>query len=304
MKNTYRIRIISVLFLLSILLPAQYIYATDVIYENQQNNTTVSGTIKDVNDTPVIGASVVIDGTNIGVISDIDGKFIINVPNPSTATLKISFIGFKTQMIKVGSQKELKIVLQEDMNVLEDVVIVGFGTQKKTNLTGSIGTTDSKTFEARPVTTAAQALQGAVPGLNIINTGGSYENDPAINIRGIGTIGQGSSASPLVLIDGIEGDLTTLNPQDIDNISVLKDAAASSIYGSRAPFGVILVTTKEGTKGKMKLNYNNSFRFNTPISLPEMMDSYTYALFVNDACNNSGEVAYFNEEYLQRIQIY
>nr|WP_303925135.1 TonB-dependent receptor [Bacteroides intestinalis] len=304
MKNTYRIRIISVLFLLSIFFPAQYIYATDVIYENQQNNTTVSGTIKDVNDTPVIGASVVIDGTNTGVISDIDGKFIINVTNPSTATLKISFIGFKTQMIKVGNQKELKIVLQEDMNVLEDVVIVGFGTQKKTNLTGSIGTTDSKTFEARPVTTAAQALQGAVPGLNIINTGGSYENDPAINIRGIGTIGQGSSASPLVLIDGIEGDLTTLNPQDIDNISVLKDAAASSIYGSRAPFGVILVTTKEGTKGKMKLNYNNSFRFNTPISLPEMMDSYTYALFVNDACNNSGEVAYFNEEYLQRIQDY
>ena len=109
MKNTYRIRIISVLFLLSIFFPAQYIYATDVIYENQQNNTTVSGTIKDVNDTPVIGASVVIDGTNTGVISDIDGKFIINVTNPSTATLKISFIGFKTQMIKVGNQKELKI---------------------------------------------------------------------------------------------------------------------------------------------------------------------------------------------------
>ena len=190
------------------------------------------------------------------------------------------------------------------MNVLEDVVIVGFGTQKKTNLTGSIGTTDSKTFEARPVTTAAQALQGAVPGLNIINTGGSYESTPAINIRGTGTIGQGSSASPLILIDGIEGDLTTLNPQDIDNISVLKDAAASSIYGSRAPFGVILVTTKEGTKGEMKLNYNNSFRFNTPISLPKMMDSYTYALFVNDACNNSSQVAYFNEEYLQRIQDY
>lgn len=301
MKQTF----ISVLIvgLIGIIFPMQ-VYGTNEHVEDSLEDQIITGIIKDSDGNPVVGASIMLVDSNIGVVSDVDGRFSIKIPNGSSLTLQISFIGFESKMVSVKGKEEIVVILREDVQLLDDVVVVGFGTQKKANLTGSVGVTDSKAFEARPVTTAAQALQGVVPGLNIINTGGSYENDPSINIRGIGTIGQGSSASPLILIDGIEGDLTNINPQDIDNISVLKDASSSSIYGSRAPFGVILVTTKKGTKGKMRLNYNNSFRFNTPISLPEMMDSYTYALFVNDACNNSGEVAFFSNEYLQRIQDY
>ena len=270
--------------------------------EVMQQQISVSGVVVDTQGNPVIGASVIVENTSNGTITDLNGEFRLSVP--SGAMLKITFIGYKDVLIKASATEKLKVVLQEDTKTLDEVVVVGFGTQKKSNLTGAVGVTDAKTFETRPVSTAAQALQGVVPGLNIMNTGGSYENRPSVNIRGVGTIAQGSVASPLILIDGIEGDLNTINPQDIDNISVLKDAASSSIYGSRAPFGVILVTTKSGSKGKVKLNYNNSFRFNTPISLPQMMDSYTYALFVNDACNNSGEVAFYDNAYLQRIQDY
>lgn len=134
--------------------------------------------------------------------------------------------------------------------MLDEVVVVGFGTQKKVNLTGSVGLATAKEIEARPVANATQALQGLVPGLQITTNTGELDKNMSINIRGNGTIGDGSSGSPLILIDGMEGDINTVNPQDIENISVLKDAAASSIYGSRAPFGVILVTTKERQIGQ------------------------------------------------------
>ena len=136
------------------------------------------------------------------------------------------------------------------------------------------------------------------------NSGELYNNGPSIELRGLTTIGQGSSGSVLVLIDGMEGDLSTLNAQDIDNISVLKDAAASSIYGSRAPFGVILVTTKSGRKGKAQVNYNNNFRFKTPINMPEMADSYSWALYFNEASNNDGNGDDISPERLQRIRDY
>lgn len=302
MKNI--LKAILVLFVTTSFISIQEVYAESFADKELQDNTRITGTITDPNGDPVIGASIKVEGTGQGAISDVNGKFSLEISNPSTAILKVSFIGYREQTIRIGKNTDLKITLEENVQLLDAVVVVGFGTQKKTNLTGSVGVTDSKTFEARPVSTAAQALQGVIPGLNITSTGGSYENSPSISVRGIGTIGQGSSAQPLILIDGVEGDLNSINPQDIENISVLKDASASSIYGSRAPFGVILVTTKSGHSGKIKANYNNSFRFRTPISFPKMMDSYTYALFVNDACNNTGEVNYYSDEYLQRIQDY
>ena len=147
----------------------------------------------------------------------------------------------------------INVTLEIDNQMLEEVVVVGYGTQKKVNLTGSVSVIDSKAFESVPVANAVQALQGQVPGLNIYsNKGGGLNQKQSINVRGIGTIGEGSTGDALILIDGMEADIFSVNPQDIESISVLKDAAASSIYGSRAPFGVVLVTTKKGKAGKAK----------------------------------------------------
>ena len=155
----------------------------------------------------------------------------------------------------------MNVTLEDDNQALSEVVVVGFGTQKKVNLTGAVSVIDSKEIASRPVANATQALQGLVPGLQISSSSGSMDATPNVNVRGTTTIGEGSKGTPLILIDGSEGDLNTINPQDIESVSVLKDAAASSIYGSRAPFGVILVTTKKGKSGKVTVNYNNSFRF-------------------------------------------
>lgn len=187
------------------------------------------------------------------------------------------------------------------MQQLQEVVVVGFGTQKKVNLTGSVTSVDAKTLEARPVTTVTEALQGVVPGLNIStsNSGGQLNTTKNIDIRGAGTIGDGSTSGPLVLIDGMEGNINALNPNDIENISVLKDAAAASIYGSRAPFGVILVTTKKGKAGKVSVNYSSNVRADSPINRPKMVDSYTWALYFNDADVGGTQ---FSDEKLQQIK--
>lgn len=196
--------------------------------------------------------------------------------------------------------------MQEDSKNLNEVVVVGFGTQKKVNLTGSVAVVDGKKLTQRPVQSAAQALQGIVPGLQISNSsGGSLESNPSINIRGTATIGEGSSGSPLVLIDGMEGDINTINSQDIESISVLKDAAASSIYGSRAPFGVILITTKGGNKeGKVVVNYNNSFRFSNLIRGKHMMNSVDFASWMNDARTNTGSSVFFENDRMKQIIAY
>lgn len=267
-----------------------------------QQTISVRGVVVDTNGNPIIGANVLVEGTSSGVITDLEGEFSLSVPVGSM--LKVSFLGYKDIVIKATGTDIMRIVLNEDTQTLDEVVVVGFGTQKKSNLTGAVGVTDAKNFESRPISNAVQALQGVIPGLNIASTGGNYESAASINVRGIGTIGQGSTASPLILIDGVEGDLNGINPQDIDNITVLKDAAASSIYGSRAPFGVILVTTKSGKQGKIKVNYNNSFRFLNPINLPNQMDSYTFATYINDALRNSGQTQHFTPEHLKRIKDY
>lgn len=267
-----------------------------------QDEKKISGLVTDESGEPVIGANIVVKGTTIGTMSGIDGDFTLTVP--SNAILSISYIGYLSQEIPVKNQTSFKIVLVEDTQNLEEVVVVGFGTQKKVNLTGAVSTVNSEALESRPVMTATQALQGLVPGLQISSAGGSLETKASINIRGTGTIGDGSSGSPLVLIDGMEGDINSINPQDIENISVLKDAAASSIYGSRAPFGVILITTKSGKSGKPVVNYNNSFRWNDPVKTPNMMDSYTFATYFNDACINAGWGPHFSTEHLQRIKDY
>jgi len=266
-------------------------------------NISVTGTVTDKTGESLPGVSISVKGTTTGTISDADGKFTITVPSDASV-LQFEYMGFKTQEITVGSQRVIPVTMQEEAQALKEVVVVGFGTQKKVDLTGSIGLASAKDLESRPVQNAVQALQGIVPGLNIVQNEGQTElgSSPSINIRGTGTIGQGSNAAPLILIDGMEGDITAINPQDIESISVLKDAAASAIYGSRAPFGVILITTKTGKSGKVSVNYNNAFKWSSPLLLPQPMDSYTFAQYINAAQENSGSGPYFDDAWLQRIK--
>ena len=232
---------------------------------------TVTGLVIDTNGEPVIGASVVEKGTTNGIMTDIDGKFTLNVQ--TNAILKISFVGYQPQEIK--ATKIMKIILKEDTELLDEVVVVGYGTQKKANLTGAVSTVDvSKSLEARPQSDVSKALQGVVPGLSIINSSGAINKEPTITIRGTGTLSNEAKSNPLIIVDGVPmDDITYLNTQDIENISVLKDAASTSIYGTRAAFGVLLITTKAAKKtDKITINYTNNFAWETPTVMPNYPD--------------------------------
>ncbi|WP_233587563.1 TonB-dependent receptor [Parabacteroides sp. AF18-52] len=271
----------------------------------QQNERTIKGVVKDATGETVIGANVSVLGTTTGTVTDVEGNFSLKVP--VGATLKISFIGYKDFTVKITNQQSLDVILQDDSQALDEVVVVGFGTQKKVNQTGSVAVVDAKKLQSRPVATVTEAMQGLVPGMNFSygGSGGAEINqNMKINIRGTGTIGTGSSASPLVLIDGMEGDMNVLNPNDIETISVLKDAAASSIYGSRAPFGVVLITTKKGKAGKVSINYNNNFRWTKAINMPHVADSYTFAQYFNRAAVAAGDTPAFDDDTMKRIEGY
>lgn len=263
----------------------------------------VTGFTRDSTGQPLPHVTISIKGTSKQTISGKDGSFKIAATMGSILTY--SSVGYEPGELPLNEKGPHIIILNSINTVLNDVVVVGFGKQRKTNLTGAVGVIDSRAFEAVPVQNAVQALQGRVPGLNISQASGGALNTRAnIDVRGLATIGQGSSGGALVLIDGIEGDLFSINPQDIASVSVLKDAAASSIYGSRAPFGVLLVTTKKGKAGRASVNYNNSFRYNKPINMPKEMDSYTWAIYFNEASNNAGWGDVIGPEQLGRIKDY
>lgn len=254
---------------------------------------------------PVVGATVVVKGTTNGTVTDMDGNF--SLPGVKEGSiLVVSYVGYLSQEITYTGQSSLRIQLKEDSKQLDEVVVVGYGSQKKVNLTGSVSTVDSKVLESRPVQNVSQALQGVIPGLNMSvgSSGGTLDSQLNINIRGGGTIGQGSSGSPLVLIDGIEGNMNTVNPNDIENISVLKDAASSSIYGARASFGVILITTKSGKAGKTRVNYSGNVRFSDAVQVPDMVDSYSFAQYFNRASTNGGGNPIFNDDAMKNIKDY
>jgi TonB-linked outer membrane protein, SusC/RagA family len=295
---------LCLLALFAWLTPALTSHVSTITAQNtstQQKKESISGKVKDTKGETLIGVSVKIKGSNVGTITDATGSFILkNVP--SSATLEFSYIGMNPIEVAVGNRTSINVTLEEKTVGMNEVVVVGFGTQKKVNLTGSVSTVDAKALEARPVQNAVQSLEGMVAGLNISQNQGMLESKPSVNVRGLATIGTGSSGSPLILIDGMEGDLSAINPQDIENISVLKDAAASSIYGSRAPFGVILVTTKKGKQGKISINYSNNFKSSSPVLMPHMMDSYTFALYFNEASKNSGSSPFFDDAWLKRIK--
>ena len=237
----------------------------------QRATVVVKGTVVDDKGQPVIGASVSEIGTTRGTATDLDGKFSLRAaPN---AKVQVSFIGYKT--VTTNAQDGMRVVLSEDQALLDELVVVGYGQQKKANLTGAVSTVDvDKTLTSRPESDVTRALQGAVPGLTVLNTSGDIDTEPTLTIRGVGTLSNSQNSSPFIVVDGVPvDDLSAINPDDIASISVLKDAASSSIYGTRAAFGVILVTTKQGKKGdRVRINYNNNFAWDRATVLPDYPD--------------------------------
>jgi TonB-linked SusC/RagA family outer membrane protein len=269
----------------------------------QQSKGTCKGTVSDSEGEPMVGASVVVLGTTIGGSTNIDGQFsLANVPMGSS--IRISYVGFEPVTLTWNGQ-DLNVELK-DNNLLDEVVVVGFGTQKKVNLTGAVSTVSAKEIANRPISSVADALQGVVPGLNVMSSslGGQINGTRSMNIRGTGTIGTGASVTPLILIDGMEGALETVAPQDVENISVLKDASASSIYGSRAAGGVILVTTKKGKEGRVSVSYSDSFRWSHNIRMPKKMSSYDYAVMMNEGSINNGGGQWLPDAKVQQIKDY
>lgn len=250
----------------------------------------------------VIGASVLVAGTDIGTITDMNGQFTL--PNvPRNGELKISYIGYKTLIVPVAGKSNFDIALMEESEMLDEVVVVGYGVQKKVNLTGSVSSVKGDALERRPVADATQSLQGMVPGLLVSNgSAGRPGGTGTMTLRGQGNLD--NTATPYVLVDGVEMDLSDVNPNDIESISVLKDAAASAIYGARAAYGVILVTTKRGEEGKMRVNYQGTVGWTAPTILPDMVDSYDFTQFWNAGCTNAGSPRLYSEEKVAMLQQY
>ena len=213
----------------------------------------VTGVITDEHGEPVVGASVLIKGTGKGIVSDLDGRFTLDVP--AGATLRVTYVGFSDKEVRVGDRSHMDIVMQEDSHVLDEVVAVGYATQKKIDMTGAVSSVNiGELTESRPFTNVTQALVGQVPGLNVVSSSFLPGNDNlSFTVRGQGTL---NNSNPLVIIDDVESAFNTVNPQDIESVSVLKDASSAAIYGSRAANGVILITTKKGKTGRVKVDYN------------------------------------------------
>lgn len=270
--------------------------------ETPDEDRLIQGKVKDESGMGLPGVSILAKGTQRGTITDENGEFSLNVED-GEIVLVFSFVGYLTQEVKVLSQDRVDLTLEVDNKSLEELVVVGYGTQKKVNMTGAVDVISGKQLESRQVSTVSQMLQGQSPGLNF--SVGSSGMEPGasmnVNIRGIGSLNGGS---PFVLIDGFPGVMDRLNPNDIESISVLKDAAASAIYGARAPYGVILITTKKGKREeKMTVSYNGSVSRNSPDRLPSMLDSYTFARVMNEMGDNAGGRAY-PQATLDRIVAY
>ena len=278
------------IMLMGFFLFAHQLFAQDV---------SVSGNVKDEKGEALIGVSIQIKGTPTGNITDIDGNFTLSSV-PANGELVFSYMGYETQTIPVKGKSVINVVLKEDSQALDEVVVVGFGTQKKVNLTGAVASVGAEVLENKPVANVGQALQGVVPNLNVSATNASPNASPSFNVRGGTSIGLDSdgkkweikNGSPLIIVDGIQVDtdyLNMMNPSDIENISVLKDASASAIYGARATYGVMLITTKSGKNdSKATVTYNMNLQWNTPSHIPDILDAYTIQLAKNKQAEMTG----------------
>lgn len=253
-----------------------------------------SGRVVDAGGKPIVGATVILAGTTVGTTTDSEGRFTIRAAQGNT--LEFSCLGYEPVRVTVSGKSRIDVTMQESASTLDDVVVVGYGVQKKANLTGAVTAIDNEEIGRRPVMRATTALQGLASGVTVTQSTGQPGSDGAtIRIRGIGTL---NNSEPLVLIDGVAGALDGVNPNDIESISVLKDAASAAIYGSRAANGVILVQTRQGTRESLSASYNGYIGFQSATVLPDFVSNYEYMTNMNKASINAGMSPLYSESYL------
>lgn len=266
----------------------------------------ISGRVADTTGAPLIGVSVKIKGTNKGTITDENGNFELEL-NDENAVLVFSYVGYKTKEVPLNGRSTINVTLETSASELNQLVVVGYGTKKKVNLTGAVSVIDSKEINKRAVNNSVQALRGLAPNLNISMTSDAGYSDASmnLNIRGTGSL---SSSAPYILIDGVRAtqeELSALNPINIESISVLKDAASAAIYGAQAAYGVILVKTKEGRKGQeLKVGISSSLRFSKLIYVPKTLNSLVYSKFINEASKNYANQVFIPEEQIEKIKAF
>lgn len=276
------------------------VLASDAV---QQSTRKISGTIVDNTDLPIAGANVVVKGTTTGTMTDMDGKFNLDVP--ANAVLQISYIGYITHEVPVGQKSVFNIAMKEDSQALDEVVVVGYGTQKKVNLTGAVSAVTGEEIAKRPVANAAVLLQGQIPGLRVNQgTGQPGAENASFRVRGQGTFSSAGS-DPLILINGVPGSMTNLDPSVIESVSVLKDAASAAIYGARAANGVILITTKQGTSGgqKVTIGYHGNVGLYNPTKMYDVVtNSVEFMELSNIAKTNSGRSDLYSQDIIDQYR--
>ena len=252
----------------------------------------ISGTVLDEAGDPIIGASVKVRDANIGAITDLDGKFELEVPSKSI--IEISFIGYRTKTVVIGKEKNLRIYLEEDTKALDEVIVVGYGTTSKRKTTAAIASVNAGDIAKVPTANITQSLAGRAPGLMVNTSGGGINNYSSISIRG--------GKTPLFVIDDViceERDFQNLNPEDVEQMSILKDAASTAVYGARAANGIIMVVTKQGKAGKMSINYNFNYNLSQPTTMPDKLNSYDAAYYLNQELLNDGMKERFNSDEME-----
>ena len=255
---------------------------------NVNQEKTVSGVIiSALDDEPLIGVSVLVKGTNTGTITDYDGKYTIAASGGQT--LVFSYIGYNTQEIVINNRQTINVSMYEDLKILEEVVVIGFEVQKKKLVTGATVQLKGDEILKRNTTNPLQGMQGQTPGVNITSTTGQPGKDMKVSIRGLGTVG---NSQPLYLIDGVGGDISTVNPADIESIDILKDAASAAIYGAQAANGVVLVTTKKGKEGRSQVMFDAYYGVQNAARTVDMLNSSEYMMIMDEQALNSGESAY------------
>ena len=304
MQNTYftnaRLLMLSVLLAggMKPVFAAPDASVNKVVEINDQQKQTVKGTVKDANGDPIIGATVKVKGSTGGTVTDIDGKFTLDAP--AGAELEVSSIGYLKQIVK--AKGNIAIVLKDDSQTLDELVVVGYGVQKKENLTGAVASMNAEKLATRPVSSLSSALAGEMAGVTAVQTSGAPGSQNAsITVRGKNSI---NAASPLVIVDGVPGSMNVLNPAEIESVTVLKDAASAAIYGVQAANGVILITTKKGKTGKTTVSYNATFSWSSLLAKLDLVDAYGYAYLYNEAYLNDhpGAKKPFSDETVEKYR--
>lgn len=264
-----------------------------ITVSTQNNGVQIKGVVVDQSGAPIPGVTIIVQGTTQGTVSDVDGNYSLEVPSGSV--LVFSFIGYEQQVIEIGSQSEINVTMLESLSALEEVVVVGYGTQKKVNLTGAVSAISSSQIVNQPVGQSSMVLQGVAPGVTVTQRSGQPGKDGGnIRIRGIGTLGD---SNPLIMVDGVETNMNNVDPNEIESISVLKDAASAAIYGSRAANGVVLITTKRAKEG-VNVSYNMYAGVQIPTRQPEIVGAMDHMLLANEAFTNIGNDPQYSEQFL------